>query len=121
MPSVVPTFAFYSNKIFGLFNFQVEGSMFINHILKVNGYRQLLIFGDTDGACSLTGTKRWIRTNGWKPTTAWTPWTINGQLFGFQQSFDNFTLATIHGRGHSAIYEEPAQASQLILNFILTS
>ena len=80
-----------------------------------------MIFGDTDGVTSLTGTKRWIKQNGWTPTTPWTPWTIDGQLFGFQQSFGNFTLATIHGRGHSAIYDEASRASELILSFLITT
>lgn len=92
--------------------------MFLVHVLKLNGYRMLALFGDTDAYCSLMGTRRWIKALGWPVTRAWEPWTINDQLFGFSISYGPFTLRTIHGHGHGAIYETAPVASRTILDFI---
>jgi len=96
----------------------VEASQLVHHVLKVNGYRMLMIFGDTDGSCSLMGTRRWINRNGWVPTEAWSPWTRDGQLKGFTVSYDNYTLLTMHGYGHGAIYEAQEISSEIVLDFV---
>ena len=118
IPDYIPPYEFSSELIFTEFGFNIEGSIFINDILKINNFKMLHIFGDTDGACSLLGTKRYIKSLKWKKTVDWAPWVEDDQLFGYQVSFGNFTLATVHGQGHQAIYYRPKVASKTILNFI---
>lgn len=114
----LPYYSFMSPNITENFHSAVEASQFVHHVLKVNGYRMLMIFGATDGSCSLMGTRRWIERNGWVPTQAWTPWTRDGQLKGFSISYDNYTLLTVHGHGHGAIYDLPEISSEIVLDFV---
>ena len=78
----------------------------------------LHLFGSTDGACSLYGTRRWIKSTKWQVTKAWSPWLVDDQLFGYKISYGNYTLATIHGYGHGAIYDKPKESVDGFLDFI---
>ena len=92
--------------------------MFLVDVLKLNGYRMLVLFGDTDGYCSLVGIRRWIKALGWPVTNTWEPWIVGDQLFGFSVSYGALTLKTIHGQGHNAIYETAPVSSRTILDFV---
>lgn len=111
----LPDFQFFSAALDYIS--PVEATQLIHHILKVQGYRMIMLFGNTDGSCSLMGTRRWIKRNGWVATKAWTPWTRQGQLSGFTVSYDNYTLVTMHGLGHGAIYNLPQVSTEIMLDF----
>jgi Serine carboxypeptidase len=66
IPDYIPWFQFSSDEIFENFQFAIEGSGFINDVLRMHGYKMMLVFGDTDGACSVLGTRKWIKSLGWK-------------------------------------------------------
>lgn len=87
-------------------------------MLKVNGYKMMVVFGDTDGACSVLGTRKWIKSLGWKKTEQWTPWIMDDQLIGYKEKYGNYTFATIHGHGHLAMYERKKESFSLILDYI---
>jgi hypothetical protein len=74
IPSYVPPFEFSNEKSFKSYDIKIEGSLFINDVLHMHGYKMLMIFGDTDGACSLLGLRKWVKYLGWKPTKNWAPW-----------------------------------------------
>ena len=80
-----------------MYHLAKQGSGFINDVLKKYGYRMLHIFGDTDAGCSLTGTRKWIKSLKWERSSAWEPWIEDDQLFGFTRRYGNYTLTTIHG------------------------
>lgn len=68
IPSYVPPFQFSNDEVFAKYQFAIEGSAFINEVLHMHGYKMLHLFGDTDGACSVLGTRKWIKRTGWKNT-----------------------------------------------------
>jgi hypothetical protein len=76
IPLYIPSYEFFNSKIIENYPFNPEGSAFINDILKTNKYQMLHIFGDTDGACSLYGTRKWFKALGWKVTKSWAPYTV---------------------------------------------
>ena len=66
-----------------------------------NKLRILVYSGDDDSVCATPGTQRWIGAMGWTASSEWTGWTVEGQLGGYIQSYNNnFTFATVHGAGH---------------------
>lgn len=58
--------------------------------------------GDTDGAVSTIGTRRWIKNLNMTITEEWREWNTDGVLSGYQIDYDNFKFVTVHGVGHMA-------------------
>ena len=81
----------------------MEGSVWIYDIFQKYGYRMMHTMGDIDGILSLPGAWEWIRERKYKVTRPWTPWlTQDKELVGYVKEWENLTLVTIHGYGHSA-------------------
>lgn len=87
-------------------------------MLKVNGYKMLHIFGSTDGACSLTGIRRYLKWLGWKKTEQWTPWIIDDQLIGYKTGYGEYKLVTMNGLGHTAMFIRGKETMDLVFDFI---
>jgi len=96
-----------------------EGSDWIYDILKAytQYYRLLHYSGDTDGAVTSLGTRRWIAAKEYKVTEEWRPWTTDGQLSGYLESYGSFTFATVHGVGHMAPQWKRKDVTMLISKF----
>ncbi|XWS31191.1 hypothetical protein CRYUN_Cryun23aG0056200 [Craigia yunnanensis] len=64
------------------------GSMIKYHKnLTAGGYRALIFSGDHDMCVPFTGSEAWTRSVGYKIVDEWRPWTSNGQIVGYFQSF----------------------------------
>ena len=60
IPTYIPWFQYSSDEIFENYQFAIEGAGLINDVLKKYNYKMMLVFGDTDGACSVLGTRKWL-------------------------------------------------------------
>lgn len=80
---------------------QPEASYWIYGVLK-NQVRKLFYSGDTDGAVTTYGSKRWIKDLKWSVDEAWRPWFTNGQVSGYVEKYDGLDFVTIKGVGHMA-------------------
>ncbi len=58
--------------------------------------------GDTDGAVTTYGSKRWIKDLNWPITEAWRPWYTHEQVSGYVERYDGLDFVTIKGVGHMA-------------------
>ena len=58
--------------------------------------------GDTDGAVTTYGSKRWIKDLAWTVTDPWRPWYTNGQVSGYVERYDGLDFVTVKGVGHMA-------------------
>ena len=79
------------------------------------------IFGTTDGQTTLFGVRQWIASMKWKVHEEWAPYVnIIGSLSGYCESYESgaYTLVTMHGLGHSAVYSSLFTISQMVFNFI---
>jgi serine carboxypeptidase-like clade 2 len=75
--------------------------------------------GDTDGAVTTYGTKRWIKNLNWAKKHNWRPWyttfaTEGKQVSGYVEEYDGLTFATVKGVGHMA----PQWARQPMQEFV---
>ena len=80
------------------------------------------IMSDTDGILSLAGAWKWTRERKFQVKTPWTPWfsKYDGQLAGYFKEYkQNYTLATIHGEGHSGVMDRWDLGPDIITKFIL--
>jgi len=85
--------------------------------------RMLVYSGDDDAVCATLGTQQWIWDLGYKVSSPWAPWTMEGQVDGFHAAFsqDNKVVlhfATVHGAGHMVPATRPAQSLQVVKNFL---
>lgn len=114
-------FEFASEKVGKQFLWTRYGSGPVNDILHKYDYKVLHLFGDTDAACSLLGIRKWIKSLKWKVTKQWEAWLDkenDDELIGYKLSFGNYTLATMFGMGHSAMFSKAKPATALVLDFI---
>jgi carboxypeptidase C (cathepsin A) len=58
--------------------------------------------GDTDGAVTTYGSRRWIKDLHWGVEEAWRPWFTNGQVTGYVERYDGLDFVTVKGVGHMA-------------------
>ena len=103
-----------------LFNypFSYEASIWIYRILIRYGYQMMHYSGDTDGVVPTLGTRRWIDSLNWKITSPWQPWTTDGQVSGYTQSYGTFEFVTIHGVGHMAPQWKRKDMHAMIMAYI---
>jgi len=90
-----------------------EASYWIYGVLK-NHYRLLFYSGDTDGAVTTYGSKRWIKDLNWSVEEAWRPWFTHEQVTGFVERYDGLDFVTVKGVGHMA----PQWAREPVTNMI---
>jgi len=83
-----------------------------------NKYRILFYSGDTDGAVPTFGSLAWLELIGWKKTSEWKPYMVNGQVGGYLQEYDGLTFATVHGAGHMVPQWRRAESYYLIFNWL---
>ncbi|CAK9171248.1 unnamed protein product [Ilex paraguariensis] len=58
-----------------------------------------------------TGSEAWTKSLGYKIRDEWRPWTLNGQVAGYLQGYDNnLTFITIKGSGHTVPEYKPREA-----------
>lgn len=56
---------------------------------------------------------------GWKVTEEWAPYVnIINHLAGYTETYDTYTLVTLHGLGHSAVYQSLITTNQIVTKFI---
>ena len=111
IPSDVQTWEMCSETLD--YHVQDEASMWIYRVLQ--GKTRLMFYsGDTDGAITTYGTKRWIKELGWPTVDAWRPWYTNGQVSGYTEQYDGLKFVTVKGVGHMA----PQWARQKVTNMI---
>ena len=81
--------------------------------------RMLHYSGDVDGAVPTVGTQNWIATLGWKNTSEWKQYLVDGQVAGYWESYEgDFTFGTVHGAGHMAPQFKPPQTYHLVFNWM---
>jgi len=100
------------------YHYSYEGSVWIYPILKAYGYKLLHYSGDTDGAITTYGTRRWIKELNMPVSKPWRPWKTDGQISGYVIDYDNFQFVTVHGVGHMAPQWKRKDVTQMITNFI---
>jgi hypothetical protein len=98
--------------------YQYEGSFWIYKVLKQYGYKILFYSGDTDGAVPTYGTRRWIQMLNWPVKKPWTPWYTDGQVSGFQISYEGLDFTTIHGAGHLAPQWKRKEVTKFIMSWV---
>lgn len=119
IPAYIPWFQYHSDEIFENYQFAIEGAGLINDVLKKYNYKMMLVFGDTDGACSVLGTRKWLKALGWKRSISRVPWLDKDeQLLGYIEEYGTYSFVTVHGKGHLAMYEKKKEVSDLITDFI---
>jgi hypothetical protein len=97
----------------------MEGSIWIYDIFQKLGYKMMHTMGDIDGILSLPGAWSWIRQRNYKVTRKWTPWmSKKNELVGYVKEWENLTLVTVHGFGHSGQLERFDESPDLIHRFI---
>jgi len=111
IPSSAPVWEECSTTL--QYQVQDEASMWIYEILR-NKTRLMFYSGDTDGAITTYGTKRWIKELNWPVKEAWRPWLTNGQVSGYTEVYDGLQFITVKGVGHMA----PQWAREKVTNMI---
>ena len=118
IPSYIPPFEFASGTVFNQYTWMRQGSGFITDLLHKYGYKMLHIFGVTDAATSLLGVRRWIKSLKWEMTSGWEPWFEGEELVGNTRRYGNFSLTTINGMGHNAMFNKLKETQKLIFDHI---
>lgn len=99
------------------YHVQDEASYWIYPILR-NKYRLMFYSGDTDGAVTTYGSKRWIKSLNWPILESWRPWFTNGQVSGYTEQYDGLKFVTVKGVGHMAPQWAREQVTNMITNFV---
>lgn len=99
------------------YHYQNEASMWIYPILK-NKYNLMFFSGDTDGAVSTAGTRRWIEELNWDVKKEWGPWMTGDQISGYYSQYDGLDFITIHGVGHMAPQWKREPVTKMISAYI---
>ncbi|KAL1469254.1 hypothetical protein MTO96_004963 [Rhipicephalus appendiculatus] len=91
----------------------------VQELVDSEQLRTLIYNGDIDMACNFLGDEWFVNTLGYKPTSTYKLWKHGKQVAGFFQTYENnITFVTIKGAGHMVPEDKPAQALQMISNFI---
>lgn len=96
---------------------QREASMWIYNILR-NQTKLLFFSGDTDGAVTTYGTKRWIKKLNWDIKEDWRPWYTNTQVSGYVEKYDGLDFVTVKGVGHMAPQWAREPVTDMIMAYI---
>ena len=86
--------------------------------------RILVYSGDDDSVCGTIGTQRWIYDLGFKVSSLWETWYVDGQTAGFITKFltekesSRFAFITVHGAGHEVPTYKPREAFELFRMYL---
>jgi len=86
--------------------------------------RILVYSGDDDSVCGTIGTQRWIYDLGFKVSSLWETWYVDGQTAGFITKFltekesSRFAFMTVHGAGHEVPTYKPREAFELFRMYL---
>ena len=82
--------------------------------------RILVYSGDDDSVCGTIGTQRWIYDLGFKVSSLWETWYVDGQTAGYITTFktpfskdSRFSFVTVHDAGHEVPTYKPKEALEL--------
>ncbi|XP_075731411.1 lysosomal protective protein [Rhipicephalus microplus] len=91
----------------------------VKELVDSQQLKTLIYNGDVDMACNFLGDEWFVNTLGYKPKSTYKLWKHKDQVAGFFQTYEkNITFVTIKGAGHMVPEDKPAQALQMISNFI---
>uniref|UniRef100_A0A023GNB3 Carboxypeptidase n=1 Tax=Amblyomma triste TaxID=251400 RepID=A0A023GNB3_AMBTT len=91
----------------------------VKQIVDSGSLKTLIYNGDIDMACNFLGDEWFVNTLGYQPTSTYKLWKHGKQVAGFFQTYEgDITFVTIKGAGHMVPEDKPAQALQMITNFI---
>ena len=107
-----------NSQVGNLFGWNREGSGIINQVVKLNKYKILHLFGDTDAACSLTAMRKWFKSLKWPVTKAWEPWLYKDEFIGYRKEYDNYAFITMFGMGHGGMFLKPEAVQDIVLRFL---
>ncbi|CAA0807477.1 Serine carboxypeptidase-like 1 [Striga hermonthica] len=111
-------------------------SVFRDHqLLNEKGFRTLAYSGDHDMFVPYLSTLRWIRELNLTIDSAWRPWTVDGQVAGYTETYKNnknneayITFATVkasffieNGAGHTAPEYKPKECLAMFERWIRLS
>ena len=88
--------------------------------------RILVYSGDDDSVCGTVGTQRWIYDLGFKVSSLWDTWFVDGQTAGYITKFrtdgireaSRFAFMTVHGAGHEVPTYKPKEAFELFRMYL---
>ncbi|XP_033113452.1 lysosomal protective protein-like [Anneissia japonica] len=117
IPSNLPTWAICSDDVANNYVKTYEDlTPEFNKLLK--SYRALIYNGDTDMQCNFFGGE-WFVENLKQPLKMkYREWMYKNQVAGFVKDFDKITFMTVKGSGHMVPQWKPAEAFQMISNFL---
>lgn len=84
----------------------------------LSNYTVLLYNGDTDIVCPLNSAADFVSQLNLNVTSKRRTWLYNNQVAGFVDERGPLTLLTVKGSGHMVPQWRPAQAFQMITNFL---
>ena len=117
VPDKVPAYRPSYENLTYLPNF--EGTSWVYQNFYKYGYKMIHMMADTDGILSTRGMWKWLDSVPFPVTQKWTPWlTPDENVIGYTKLYGNFSLATIHGEGHSGLLIKINESSRLVRNFI---
>ncbi|XP_077498820.1 lysosomal protective protein-like [Amblyomma americanum] len=91
----------------------------VKQLVDSGSLKTLIYNGDIDMACNFLGDEWFVNTLGYKPTSTYKLWKHGKQVAGFFQTYEgDITFVTIKGAGHMVPEDKPAQALEMITNFI---
>jgi carboxypeptidase C (cathepsin A) len=83
------------------------------------GLNILVYSGDDDSVCATVGTQDWIYDLGYKTTSLWKTWYLDGQTAGFVTKFEvPLTFVTVHAAGHEVPAYKPKEALDLFQKYL---
>lgn len=118
IPTKVQGWSMCSDVVGRNYHLQLEGSLFIYKILQQYNYKILFFSGDTDGAVSTYGSRRWIETLNLPVKEAWRSWNTDGQVSGYLIRYEGMDFATVHGAGHMSPAWKRKEVTSLFTNWV---
>jgi len=95
---------------------------YISALLE-RGIRTLIYVGENDWICNWVGNEQMTLNLEWTGKDAFgaeplREWKIDGKAAGSTRSSGKLTFATIHGAGHMAPYDKPAESLELVKRWL---
>ena len=117
IPEAIPEWEGCNEPFQNTYHSQEEGSLWIYKVLR-HQIKIMFYSGDTDGAVTTYGSRRWITGLGWDVLEKYRPWYTNGQVSGYIEQYDGLDFVTIHGVGHMAPQWKREDTTNMIMAWI---